>query len=52
MTPISRADKVGIDVPFGWPDAFVAAVAEHHDLGSWPPHDALALRIFKTGAVV
>ena len=29
-------DKVGIDVPFGWPDAFVAAVGAHHVRRRWP----------------
>ncbi|GIU92150.1 MAG: hypothetical protein KatS3mg011_1056 [Acidimicrobiia bacterium] len=24
------ADKVGVDAPFGWPDAFVEAVSAHH----------------------
>lgn len=26
----STADKIGIDAPFGWPDAFVRFVAGHH----------------------
>lgn len=26
----------GIDTPLGWPDAFVAAVAAHHDGARWP----------------
>lgn len=30
------ADKVGIDCPFGWPEAFVKAVREHHALDAWP----------------
>lgn len=29
-------DKIGIDVPLGWPDAFVAAVAAHADGDAWP----------------
>ncbi|CAM3847939.1 DUF429 domain-containing protein [Smaragdicoccus niigatensis] len=27
----SGAERVGIDAPFGWPDAFVKFVAAHHD---------------------
>ena len=34
-----RATKVGIDVPLGWPDAFVAAVSAHHDLRLWPENE-------------
>lgn len=26
----NRVDKIGIDVPLGWPDDFVASVARHH----------------------
>lgn len=29
-------DKVGLDVPLGWPSAFVEAVAGHAAAGSWP----------------
>jgi hypothetical protein len=36
----SEADVVGIDVPLGWPDAFVAAVGAFHAGGEWP--DGLA----------
>lgn len=34
-------DKVGIDVPFGWPDAFVDALSAHggSDRESWPRVD-------------
>jgi predicted nuclease with RNAse H fold len=30
------AIAVGVDAPLGWPDAFVEAVARHHELGRWP----------------
>ena len=33
---LPRADKLGIDVPLGWPTAFVDAVAHHSSDGSWP----------------
>jgi hypothetical protein len=29
--------RVGIDAPFGWPEAFVRAVEAHHRLDPWPP---------------
>jgi predicted nuclease with RNAse H fold len=29
LAAVSGADKAGIDCPFGWPDAFVAFLAEH-----------------------
>lgn len=32
----ATVDKVGIDVPFGWPDAFVRAVDAYHDGARWP----------------
>ena len=33
---IFKANKVGIDVPLGWPVAFVDAVSQHSRDGSWP----------------
>lgn len=51
-------DLTGIDVPFGWPDDFVAAVAAHHDGGRWPPveldapEDRVTLRFRRTDLVV
>jgi predicted nuclease with RNAse H fold len=33
---VRRADRTGIDAPFGWPDAFVDAVAAHHQHRPWP----------------
>jgi Protein of unknown function (DUF429) len=32
---ISSAGKAGLDVPLGWPQAFVAAVAAHHAQRRW-----------------
>jgi hypothetical protein len=29
--------KVAIDAPFGWPVAFVEAIASHASAGAWPP---------------
>ena len=43
-----RADKVGIDVPFGWPDAFVEAIAAHRDGREWPTVSGDRLRYRKT----
>ncbi|MGA7987422.1 MAG: DUF429 domain-containing protein [Candidatus Dormiibacterota bacterium] len=32
---IERADRVGLDIPLGWPSAFVDAVVEHHHRRPW-----------------
>lgn len=42
----SGADKVGVDVPFGWPEAFVEAVTAHHAGHLWflEPDGNLRLR--------
>ena len=49
---MATADKVGIDVPFGWPVAFAAAVSQHSRHGSWPDGydhaDNRALRFRRT----
>jgi hypothetical protein len=36
LKAFAEADKVGIDAPFGWPDAFVEAVVAHRDGRAWP----------------
>jgi predicted nuclease with RNAse H fold len=33
---ITRAEKVAIDAPFGWPDEFVDAVTAHRNRAGWP----------------
>ncbi|MGH9245382.1 MAG: DUF429 domain-containing protein [Acidimicrobiales bacterium] len=49
-----EADVVGIDVPLGWPDAFVAGLASHHAGRQWPSElaDRLPLRYRRTDLVV
>jgi uncharacterized protein DUF429 len=49
---IGTADKVGIDVPFGWPDAFVDAVANFHTGGGWPEQSTVMLRYRETDRLV
>jgi hypothetical protein len=49
---IAGADKVGLDVPFGWPDAFVEAVARFHMGRAWPEATVTALRYRETDRVV
>lgn len=49
---IAAADKVGLDVPFGWPDAFVEAVAHFHAGGGWSAAPVTALRYRETDRVV
>jgi len=46
------AEKVGLDVPFGWPDAFVTAVAAHHRFKPWPTAENQELRLRRTDLVV
>lgn len=36
IAAILGADVVGIDIPFGWPDAFVRALASSHAGAGWP----------------
>jgi hypothetical protein len=43
-----RAGKVGIDVPFGWPSAFVQAVAAHARREDWPKSSIHQLRFRAT----
>lgn len=51
---MGAVDLVGIDIPLGWPDGFVEAVAAHHDGASWPvidvesPFDREPLRFRRT----
>lgn len=33
---VGEVDKLGIDVPLGWPIAFAEAVSRHSEHGSWP----------------
>ena len=40
LAAFAEADKVGIDAPFGWPDAFVEAIVAHRDGRPWPDHGA------------
>jgi predicted nuclease with RNAse H fold len=44
--------KVAIDAPFGWPDAFVAAVVAWHADDRWPVADTPELRLRLTDRVV
>ena len=37
---IAEADVAGLDVPLGWPSAFVDAVARHHGNAGWHDIDA------------
>lgn len=52
LARIRGADKAGLDVPFGWPDAFVEAVARFHAGGAWPETSVRALRFRETDHVV
>jgi hypothetical protein len=49
---LAEVDKLGIDVPLGWPIAFAEAVAQHSQTGRWPSDyshaDTTALRLRRT----
>jgi predicted nuclease with RNAse H fold len=45
---MAGVDRVGIDVPFGWPSAFVDAVARHDEGKRWRGEDRDALRFRET----
>ena len=49
---IVDVDKVGIDVPFGWPGDFVASVSAHHEMEAWPGFDSADLRLRRTDEFV
>lgn len=48
----AEADRVGLDVPFGWPEAFVRAVVAHHRGEPWPEASLLTLRFRETDRFV
>jgi predicted nuclease with RNAse H fold len=39
---VESADRVGVDIPLGWPSDFVDAVARHHRGEAWPSDDSAA----------
>jgi predicted nuclease with RNAse H fold len=47
-----RAEKIGLDVPLGWPDAFVQAVNAHHGGDVWPGVELSDLRFRATDRFV
>ena len=46
-----RADKIGIDAPFGWPAPFTRAVAAYSAETVWPSTDVPRLRFRRTDEV-
>ena len=45
---IEGADRVGVDIPLGWPTAFVDAVGEHHQRRPWAaPVDGDGMRALR-----
>lgn len=48
VAAMEGVDRVGIDVPFGWPSAFVDAVARHDKGKRWRGADRDALRFRET----
>ncbi len=52
LTRIVEADRVGIDVPLGWPDEFVDFVSAHHRGAALPECTRPALRLRETDRFV
>jgi len=44
--------KIGIDIPLGWPDAFVEAITHHHADSGWPEVSMRQLRYRATDEFV
>jgi hypothetical protein len=42
---IEVSDKVGIDIPLGWPSLFVKAISAHHSRRPWPETGARERRL-------
>jgi len=49
---VKTGNKVGIDVPLGWPSAFVQAVSNHQLFLPWPTNTTRELRYRKTDLFV
>lgn len=47
-----QAEKCGVDVPLGWPDAFVQALGRHHRGEPWGEHVPRALTLRATDHAV
>jgi hypothetical protein len=47
-----QADKVGLDIPFGWPIDFVSAISAHQEHLPWPSAAPHALRFRRTDLFV
>ena len=50
-TLFGRADKIGIDAPFGWPAPFTRAIAAYSAETVWPSTDVPHLRFRRTDEV-
>jgi len=49
---IESSDKVGIDVPLGWPTPFVEALMDYHEGRRWKAGHGNAVQLRRTDAVV
>lgn len=49
---MTKADKVGIDVPLGWPTGFVRAVYRHQSRAAWPKVSMRQFRLRATDCFV
>src|SRR5438045_1804422 len=49
---IGRADRVGIDVPVGWPIPFVSALSDYHQGRRWNAGHGNMVQLRRTDVVV
>jgi hypothetical protein len=47
-----QVEKIGIDVPLGWPSEFIDAITAHRDFKPWPQPDREPLRFRETDRYV
>ena len=53
LTALSTdADKIGIDIPLGWPESFIDAINKHRAAEEWPASSTHALRFRATDLFV
>jgi predicted nuclease with RNAse H fold len=45
---LTASERTGVDVPLGWPDAFIAAVSAHHAARPWAGRATTGLRMRAT----
>jgi predicted nuclease with RNAse H fold len=52
LAHIQDVDAVGIDAPFGWPEAFTDSLSQYADRGTWPMQSSEQLMYRETDRAV